>query len=66
MAVNVGVIKVVTVMLIVVVVAHWPAVGVNVYTVVPTTAVLITAGAHVPVIAGILVELAGNAGAAEP
>jgi hypothetical protein len=53
-------------MLIVVVVAHWPAVGVKVYTVVPATAVLITAGAHVPVIAGRLVELAGNAGAAEP
>ena len=43
--------------------AHCPAVGVNVYVVVPTAAVLIVVGDHVPVMAGVLVELAGNAGA---
>ena len=36
-------------------VAHWPAVGVNVYTVDPALAVLIVAGADVPV--GGLVEV---------
>jgi hypothetical protein len=50
-------------MLKVVVVAHCPAVGVKVYTVVPAVAVL-TAGAHVPVIGVELVELVGNIGAA--
>ena len=43
-------------------VAHCPAVGVKVYTVVPETAVL-TAGAHVPDIAGKLVDDKGNTGA---
>ena len=43
--------------------AHCPTVGVNVYVVVPAAAVLIVAGDHVPVMAGVLVELAGNAGA---
>ena len=43
----------------VVFVAHWPAVGVKVYTVAPKTAVL-TAGDHVPVIGGILVGLRGR------
>ena len=63
MAAKVGVICGSTVMLNVVVVAHCPAVGVKVYTVVPATAVL-TAGAHVPVIAGRLVEDSGKTGAA--
>lgn len=51
-----------TVMLKVVVVAHCPASGVKVYTVVPAVAVL-TAGVHVPVIGVTLVELVGNTGA---
>ena len=46
----------------VVVVAHCPAAGVNVYTVVPAVEVL-TAAFQVPVIAGVLVELVGNTGA---
>ena len=45
----------------VVVVAHWPAAGVNVYVVVPMVAVLIVAGIQVPGTA--LLEVAGNAGA---
>ena len=36
------------------------------YVVVPTVPVLIVVGFHVPEIAGVLVELAGRAGAAEP
>ena len=48
---------------IVVVVAHCPAAGVKVYVVVPVTAVLITAGLHVPVIGGILVEVNDSSGA---
>ena len=48
------------VILIVVVVAHWPAVGVKVYTCVPTVVVLIVEGDHVPVIGGELVELRGK------
>jgi hypothetical protein len=44
--------------------AHCPAVGVNVYTVVPGVEVLIAAF-QVPVIAGLLVELVGNIGATE-
>jgi len=55
-AVNVGVILGLTVMVNVVVVAHCPAVGVNVYVVV---AVLSSAGAHVPVIP--LLEVVGRA-----
>ena len=51
-------------MLNVAVVAHCPAVGVNVYTVVPAVAVL-TAGAQVPVMAGRLVDDNGNTGATE-
>ena len=46
------------------VVAHCPAVGVNVYTVVPTVAVLIAAF-HVPGIGGTLVEFNGNSGGTE-
>lgn len=47
-------------------IAHCPALGVKVYKVVPAAAVLTTAGAQVPVIAGKLVELAGNTGANAP
>ena len=54
--VNVGVIFGLTVMVSVVVVAHCPAVGVNVYVVV---AVLFRAGDHVPVIPSL--EVVGNA-----
>jgi hypothetical protein len=46
------------------VVAHCPASGVNVYTVVPGAEVLIAAF-HVPVMAGEFVELVGNVGATE-
>ncbi len=46
-------------------VAHWPADGVKVYVVVPVTAVLMVAGFHVPVMAGELAELVGNAGGVE-
>jgi hypothetical protein len=46
------------------VVAHCPAVGVNVYTVGPAPEVLIAAF-HVPVMAGVFVELVGNKGATE-
>ena len=46
---------------IVAVVAHWPAVGVKVYVVVPTVAVLTVAGLHVPVM--VLVDVVGKAGA---
>ena len=55
----------VTVTFKVVVVAHCPAVGVNVYVVVPLTLVLIVAGLQVPVIGVAFVELPANAGAAE-
>ena len=55
-AVNVGVTFGLTVMVNVVVVAHKPAVGVNVYVVV---AVLFNAGDHVPVMP--LLEVVGNA-----
>ena len=53
---NVGTVCALTVMVIVAVVAHWPAVGVNVYVVV---AVLFNAGDHVPVIP--LLDVVGNA-----
>jgi hypothetical protein len=65
MAVNVGVISGSIVIFNVVVVAHCPAVGVKVNTVVPAAAVL-TAGAQVPVMAGRLVDESGNTGAALP
>ena len=45
------------------VVAHCPAVGVNVYIIVPAAAVLMAAF-QVPVIAGMLVELVGKTGGA--
>ena len=61
---NVGVITGTTVIVLVAVVAHCPAVGVNVYVVVPAVAVL-TAGDHVPEIEGALVELTGKIGAIE-
>ena len=60
-AAKVGVISGLTVMVSVVVVAHCPAAGVNVYVVV---AVLFKAGAHVPLIP--LVEVVGNAANAAP
>jgi hypothetical protein len=60
---NAGVIVGSTVMLKVVVLAHCPAVGVKVYTVVPAVTVL-TGESHVPVIGVELVELVGNIGAA--
>ena len=43
--------------------AHIPAFGVKVYTVVAATAVLIVAGDQAPVIAGLLVEPDGKTGA---
>ena len=55
-ALNVGVIFGFTVIVNIVVVAHWPAVGVNVYVVV---AVLFNTGAQVP--ATPLLEVVGNA-----
>ena len=63
-AAKVGVVGVVTVVVKVAVVAHCPAVGVKVY--VPPVVLLIVAGLHVPVIVGVLVELAGNVGAVVP
>jgi len=60
-AVNVGVILELTTIVMVAVVAHWPAVGVNVYVVV---VVLSKAGAHVPVIP--LVEVVGNGASVAP
>ena len=62
-AVNVGMVWASTIILSVVVVAHCPLPGVNVYTVVPTFVVLIVAGLHVPVIP--LLDVVGNAGAPE-
>jgi hypothetical protein len=59
--VNIGVIIGFTVMVIVAFVAHWPAVGAKVYTVV---AVLSNAGDHVPVIP--LFEVVGNAVSVPP
>jgi len=56
-----GVMLVVIVISIATAVAHCPASGVNVYVVVPTEAVLIVAGFHVPVIP--LVDVVGKAGA---
>jgi hypothetical protein len=40
---------------------HWPALGVNVYVVVPTTDVLIVTGFHVPVMP--LFDVVGRSGA---
>ena len=59
---KVGVTLGVTVTVNVVVVAHWPAVGVKVY--VPLAVLLTTAGDHVPVMP--LVDVNGNTGATEP
>jgi hypothetical protein len=59
--VNVGVACGLTVMVNVVVVAHWPAAGVKVYVVV---AVLLSAGVHVPVIP--LFDVVGNAASVAP
>ena len=60
-AVNVGVIFGLTVIVNVVVVAHWPAAGVNVYVVV---AVLFSAGDQTPVIP--LLDVVGNAASEAP
>jgi hypothetical protein len=49
---------------IVVVIAHWLASGVNVYTNVPAVEVLITAGFHVPVMGEVLLLDVGSIGAA--
>jgi hypothetical protein len=59
---NVGVIFGFTVTVNVVVVAHWPAVGVKVY--VPLAVLLTVAGLHVPLIP--LVDVVGNAGTVPP
>ena len=53
-----------TVNVIVVLVAHWPAFGVNVDVKGPALAVLKLDGLHVPVIE--FVEVVGSAGAAAP
>ena len=57
---NVGVTLFEITTVIVVVVAHCPAPGVNVYTVEPTRDVFIAEGDQVPVIGGVLFELVGN------
>ena len=59
--VNAGVTCASTVILNVVVVAHCPPAGVNVYVVVPGVVVLIVAGFHVPLIP--LLDVVGNVGA---
>jgi hypothetical protein len=63
MVLNVGVICGLMVTLNVAVIAHCPAVGVNVYVVVPAVTALIVAGLHVPVMP--LLDVVGNAGAVE-
>jgi hypothetical protein len=64
-AVNVGVTDpAVTVCINEVVVAHWPAPGVNTY--VPVAVLLTVEGSHVPVIGVASVEAAGNVGAVPP
>ena len=59
--VNVGAMLALTTIVMVVVVAHWPASGVKVYVVV---VVLSSAGAHVPVIP--LLEVVGNGASVAP
>ena len=61
-AANAGVTSGLTVTVKVVVVAHWPAVGVNVY--VPVAVLLTVAGLQVPVMP--LVEVSGKVGAVAP
>jgi hypothetical protein len=63
--VKVGVISVVMTMSMVTALAHCPAAGVKVYVTVPLAAVLMVAGLHEPVTAGLLVELTGKAGGVE-
>ena len=58
--VKVGVGGAVILTVMVAVVAHWPAVGVNVYICGPTVAVLMVAGDQVPAIGVALVELRGK------
>ena len=62
-ALNVGVTIGKIVILIVVGLAHCPASGVNVYTVVPTTEVSMVAGDQLPVIAGTSFDTNGKVGA---
>ena len=62
--VKVGVTLAFTTTVIVAVVAHCPAVGVNVYTVDPAEAVLIVDGLHVPVI--LLLDVVGSVPAVAP
>jgi hypothetical protein len=50
---------------IVAIVAQTPAVGVNVKVCVPTVEVEIVVGFHVPLIAGVLVDVVGKVGAVE-
>jgi hypothetical protein len=64
MAAKVGVICGLTTMPMVAVVAHTPAVGVKVYTVVPAVVVLMVVF-QVPVIGGTFVEVNGNSGGTE-
>jgi hypothetical protein len=64
MAAKVGVICGLTTMPMVAVVAHTPAVGVKVYTVVPAVVVLMVVF-HVPVMGGTFVEVNGNSGGTE-
>ena len=61
-AVNVGTVFAVIVCVKVVVNAHWPAFGVNVY--VPVVVLLTVAGLHAPVIA--LVDVVDKVGAVDP
>ena len=60
--VNVGTVCGVTVTVIVAVIAHWPAAGVNVY--VPVFVLLTVEGLHVP--GTPLLDVVGNTGAADP
>ncbi len=60
---NSGITGGIIVILILAVVAHWPPVSVNMYSVVPNADVLIVAGLHVPAMP--FVDVAGNEGGVE-
>jgi hypothetical protein len=62
-AVNSGVIELVISISKLVTEAHWFALGVNVYVVIPATAVFTTAGLQVPLIGLVLFEVLGSVGA---
>lgn len=66
MAIKDGIIEFVISISIVVIPAHCPASGVNVYVVIPTAPVFITAGFQVPVMDGRLFEALGKLGADTP